>query len=158
MVDIAPILKTNYLQLLGKQFECFFMSKRLDLDTRELQKYAKIQGNWYLRDWNQLLCYFIINIGLRPDGPLAPIIGLINYVDSQSKFNDLVANKAFIHNEWVRGISNNAGNLYFKEVKIKLLIYLFLDFASHSLSMHAQNDFFPALYGHCQTVVCGALD
>ena len=118
MVDIAPILKTNYLQLLRKQFECFFMSKRLDLDTRELQKYAKIQGNWYLRDWNHLLCYFIINIGLRPDGPLAPIIGLINYVDSQSKFNDLVANKAFIHNEWVRGISNNAGNLYFKGVKI----------------------------------------
>ena len=107
---------------------------------------------------SRLLCYFIINIGLRPDGPLAPIIGLINYVDSQSKFNDLVANKAFIHNEWVRGISNNAGNLYFKGVKITLLIYLFLDFASHSLSMHAQNDFFPALYGHCQTVVCAALD
>ena len=39
-----------------------------------------------------------------------------------------------------------------------LLVYLFLDFAPHSLSMHAQNAFFPALSGHCQTVVCGALD
>ena len=39
------------------------MSIRLVYDTRKLQKYIKMQGNWVLRDQNHVLCYFYQKYG-----------------------------------------------------------------------------------------------
>ena len=93
-----------------------FMSKRLVYDTRKLQKYIKMQGNWALRVQNHILCYFFRNIGLR-----WPILHQswvqISFVDLENNLDDLHVDKTCLWHQKVAKIRHNATKLSFEGSK-----------------------------------------
>ena len=56
-------LEYKLVLLIWKTICMICMSIKLVYDTRKLQKYVKMQGNWALRGQNHVLCYFYQKYG-----------------------------------------------------------------------------------------------
>ena len=81
------------------------MSIRLVYDTRKLQKYVIMQGNWALRGQNHVLCYFFRNMELICT-ILHQSFVQISFVGLENNLNALYANNAcFRHQEVAKNTS-----------------------------------------------------
>ena len=94
-----------------------FMSIRLVYDTRKLQKYVKMQGNWVLRGQNHVLCYFFRNMGLG-----WPILHQswvqISYVNLENNLDNFHVNKTWFLHQQVAKLHHNARNWALKGSKL----------------------------------------
>ena len=98
------------------------MSIRLVYDTRKLQKYVKMQGNWVLRGQNHVLCYFFRNIGLR-----WPILHQswvqISFVDLENNLDDMHVSDDCLWHQKVAKIRYNVRKLSFEGSKFCFMLF-----------------------------------
>ena len=89
------------------------MPIRLVYDTRKLQNYIIMQGNWALRGQNHVLCYFSRNMGLK-----WPILHQswvqIGFVDLENNLDDMHVNMTCLWHQKVAKVRCNARKLSFE--------------------------------------------
>ena len=99
------------------------MSIGLVFDTRKLQKYVKIQGNWALRGQNHVLCYFFRNMGL--DWPILYQSWVKNsFIGLVTNLNDLKAILYWFWDQEAAKIRQNARKLSFEGLKSCFMLFL----------------------------------
>ena len=98
------------------------MSIRLVYDTRNLQKYDKMRGNWAKRGQNHILCYFFRNMELR-----WPILHQswvqIGFVDLENNLDDLHIKKTCLLHQEAAKIHHNERKSSFKGSKSCFMLF-----------------------------------
>ena len=98
------------------------MSIRLIYDTRKLQKYVKMQGNWALGVKIMFYAIFFRNLGLR-----CPILHQswvqISFVDLENNLYDLHVNKTCLWHQEAAKIRQNARKLSFEGAKSHFMLF-----------------------------------